>query len=136
MLVSYAVTKTQLDEARSGAGPQFIEALTYRIGAHTTSDDPSKYRDEDELAFWTARDPIARFRAYLESQGMPGSFFDEVDQQAADEVSDFRRDVLALEPPPVENMFAHVYSAPHAPVEAQAKWFAEFHASFIEGDGS
>ena len=136
VLVSYAVSKTMLDDARSGSGPQFIEALTYRIGAHTTSDDPSKYRDDDELAFWTARDPISRFRAYLESQDMPGSFFDEVDQQASDEVSEFRREVLALEPPDPANIFSHVYSAPHAPLEAEAQWFAEFQASFVDGDGS
>ena len=133
VLVSYAVTKTMLDEARAGSGPQFIEALTYRIGAHTTSDDPSKYRDEDELAFWTARDPIARFRAYLQGQGMPESYFAEVDQQAADEVSDFRREVLALQPPSTPAIFEHVYSAPHQPVQAQAKWLAEFEASFVDG---
>ena len=132
-LISYAVTKEMLDQTRSGGGPQFIEALTYRIGAHTTSDDPSKYRDEDELAFWTERDPIARFRAYLTSQGMGGEYFDSVDQQAADEVADFRRDVLALEAPPTSAMFEHVYSAPHKPLEAQAKWLAEFEASFVRG---
>jgi pyruvate dehydrogenase E1 component alpha subunit len=132
VLISYAVTQQMLDDARSGAGPQFIEALTYRIGAHTTSDDPTKYRDDDELAFWTARDPIARFRAYLEGKGTPGSFFTEVDQQAADEVSDLRKDVLALEQPPSTNIFAHVYSGEHKPLEAQAAWLEEFEGSFVQ----
>lgn len=132
VLVSYAVTRQMLDDTRSGAGPQFIEALTYRIGAHTTSDDPTKYRDDDELRFWSQRDPIARFRAYLSAQGMPESYFAEIDQQAADEVSQLRREVLALEKPPSTNIFSHVYSAPHAPLEAQAQWLAEFEASFVD----
>ncbi|CAI8297842.1 MAG: 3-methyl-2-oxobutanoate dehydrogenase subunit alpha [Cellulomonadaceae bacterium TMED98] len=131
-LISYAVTREMADQARSGSGPQFIEALTYRIGAHTTSDDPTKYRDEDELRFWTDRDPIARFGAFLRAQGEQQAFFDEVDQQGLDEVSDFRRDVLALGKPEPSEMFRHVYSAPHAPVEAQAAWFAEYEASFVD----
>jgi 2-oxoisovalerate dehydrogenase E1 component alpha subunit len=58
VLASYAVTRKNLDEARAGSGPRMIEALTYRIGAHTTSDDPSKYRLDDEVTAWIARDPI------------------------------------------------------------------------------
>ena len=60
VLASYAVTRVALDEARSGAGPRAIEAMTYRMGAHTTSDDPTKYRTSDEEQSWARRDPIAR----------------------------------------------------------------------------
>ena len=63
VLASYAVTAKHLDDARSGEGPSLIEALTYRMGAHTSSDDPSKYRTDDEVAYWAARDPLIRFRA-------------------------------------------------------------------------
>jgi 2-oxoisovalerate dehydrogenase E1 component alpha subunit len=134
-LISYAVTKQNMDRARSGHGPQFIEALTYRIGAHTTSDDPTKYRDEDELKFWLERDPIGRFRFYLANRGHSEEFFDEVDTEARDEVSGFRRDVLALEPPASSTIFEHVYSAPHKNLEAQAQWLAEFEDSFVPGEG-
>ncbi|MEY3614871.1 MAG: hypothetical protein RL752_779, partial [Actinomycetota bacterium] len=70
VLACYAATKVHMDEAREGAGPYLIEALTYRIGAHTTSDDPSKYRDEAEVEYWKARDPIARFETFLRRQGV------------------------------------------------------------------
>ena len=131
-LISYAVTREMADQARSGVGPQFIEALTYRIGAHTTSDDPTKYRDEDELRFWTERDPIARFEAFLRAQGEQDSFFQEVGEQARDEVSDLRKEVLALPTPEPSKMFKHVYSADHAPLQAEAKWFADYQGSFVE----
>ncbi|MFM6966739.1 MAG: thiamine pyrophosphate-dependent enzyme, partial [Rhodoluna sp.] len=60
VLASYAVTAKHMDDARAGLGPSFIEALTYRIGAHTTSDDPTKYRSNDEVEYWKARDPLTR----------------------------------------------------------------------------
>jgi 2-oxoisovalerate dehydrogenase E1 component alpha subunit len=64
------VTGALLDDARAGRGPALIEALTYRIGAHTTADDPTKYRTDEELAEWTARDPILRLRHHLEQRGV------------------------------------------------------------------
>ena len=69
VLASYAVSRVALDEARAGGGPRAIEALTYRMGAHTTSDDPTKYRTADEERSWAERDPILRMRAYLEGRG-------------------------------------------------------------------
>ena len=68
-LAVHAVTTAALERARSGNGPTFIEAYTYRMGAHTTSDDPTKYRLADELEHWRARDPLRRLRAYLERVG-------------------------------------------------------------------
>src|SRR5690606_16651315 len=70
VLASYAVTAKRLDDAREGKGPSLIEAVTYRIGAHTSSDDPSKYRSAEELEHWVSRDPIVRFRRFLESEGV------------------------------------------------------------------
>ena len=63
---AYAVTRTALDDARHGQGPTLIEAYTYRMGAHTTSDDPTRYRIASEVEAWQAKDPIARLRAFLE----------------------------------------------------------------------
>ncbi|QHC56577.1 pyruvate dehydrogenase E1 component alpha subunit [Rathayibacter tanaceti] len=130
VLASFAVTAKHLGDARSGGGPQFIEALTYRIGAHTSSDDPTKYRTDDELASWVARDPITRFAAYLRGEGASQSFFDEVDEEAADFAADIRRRLLTLEPPPSEVIFDHVYSEPHALVEEQKAWLQRYEESF------
>ena len=65
VLAVYAVTQQALNAARSGNGPTFIEAYTYRMGAHTTSDDPTKYRVSAEVEVWKHRDPIERLKSYL-----------------------------------------------------------------------
>jgi len=132
-LMSYAATRLSLDAARAGQGPHFIEALTYRIGAHTTSDDPTKYRDEDELAFWQAHDPIDRFRAFLERQGVEGSFFDSVAEEADDYAADIRRRTLAIEDPPLEDIFRHVYTEDHALMSDEWEWLKEYTQSLDEG---
>ncbi|PPH57233.1 pyruvate dehydrogenase (acetyl-transferring) E1 component subunit alpha [Rathayibacter sp. AY1D7] len=130
VLASYAVTAKHLQDARSGGGPQFIEALTYRIGAHTSSDDPTKYRTDDELASWVAKDPITRFAAFVRSEGVEQSVFDEGDEEAKDFASDIRRRLLALEVPPTGVMFDHVYSEPHVLVEEQKAWLQRYEESF------
>lgn len=133
VLASYAVSRTALDEARTGQGPRAIEAVTYRLGAHTTSDDPTKYRGSDEEQSWAQRDPIARMRAYLESRGAAASFFDEVDAEAADAAEDLRARTVELGPPPVSRMFDHVYSEPHPLIAEQKEWLARYEASFEGG---
>ena len=70
MLACYAVTDNAVARVRAGGGPVLIEALTYRMGPHTTSDDPTRYRDPAELARWADRDPIERYRRYLERIGV------------------------------------------------------------------
>ncbi|MRH28466.1 pyruvate dehydrogenase (acetyl-transferring) E1 component subunit alpha [Microbacterium sp. SYP-A9085] len=133
VLASYAVTRRALDEARSGAGPRAIEAVTYRMGAHTTSDDPTKYRTGDEEASWAQRDPIARMRAYLRGRGASDAFFDEVDAEAAAGAASIRERTTALGAVPTSTMFDHVYSEPHPLVERQQQWLADYEASFQEG---
>lgn len=135
VFASYAVTAKQLDDARSGKGPSLIEAHTYRIGAHTSSDDPTKYRTDAELDSWIARDPIARMEAFLRNSGAPQSLFDEVHQEAADFASDIRRRTVTLENPDPASMFNHVYSDPHPVVEEQAAWLEAYEASFDEQGG-
>lgn len=132
VLMSYAATRMSMDAARSGSGPHFIEALTYRIGAHTTSDDPTKYRDEDELAFWQAHDPIDRYRAYLKGHGVEEAFFDRIAQEAEDYAADIRARTLALESPPVSEMFEHVFRDPHPVIDAERAWLEGYLASFDE----
>lgn len=130
VLISYAATAESLDAARSGQGPRFIEALTYRMGAHTTSDDPTKYRTDEEVAYWKARDPIARYETFLRGRGASDEFFAEVATEGNDLAADARRQTLAMEPPPADSMFRHVYGAEHPLMAEQAEWLARYEASF------
>ena len=128
VLASYAATKIHMDEAREGAGPFLIEALTYRIGAHTTSDDPSKYRSNDEVEEWKAKDPIARFETFLRRQGVEDSFFEEVEAAGDALAKDIREQTFALTTPPLENIFNHVYSEEHPEIERQRMWLKAYEA--------
>ncbi|UPL14015.1 thiamine pyrophosphate-dependent dehydrogenase E1 component subunit alpha [Microbacterium galbinum] len=133
VLASYAVSRTALDEARAGQGPRAIEAVTYRLGAHTTSDDPTKYRGNDEEESWAQRDPITRMRAFLENRGAAASFFADVDAEGADAAEDLRARTVELGPPPVSRMFDHVYSEAHPLIAEQKAWLAKYEASFEGG---
>lgn len=133
VLASYAVSRLALDEARAGDGPRAIEAMTYRMGAHTTSDDPTKYRTSDEEQSWARRDPIARMRAYLEGRGAAASFFDEVDADAQAYADDVRVRTNALGTIEPDSMFAHVYSEDHPLMVEQRRWLAAYEASFEKG---
>ncbi|WP_156761695.1 thiamine pyrophosphate-dependent dehydrogenase E1 component subunit alpha [Microbacterium karelineae] len=133
VLASYAASRMSLDEARAGGGPRAIEAVTYRMGAHTTSDDPTKYRTRDEEESWARRDPIARMRAFLENRGAESAFFADVDAEGEALAADARARVATFEAPSPESMFAHVYSDPHPLMERQAQWLAEYEASFEGG---
>jgi pyruvate dehydrogenase E1 component alpha subunit len=136
VLASYAVTRTALDEARSGQGPRAIEALTYRMGAHTTSDDPSKYRTSDEEESWRRRDPIDRMRAFLLSRGASAAFFADVDAECAAVAEDIRVRTTALGGLEPRAMFDHVYSEPHPLVEAERAWFTDYEAAFDPEEAS
>lgn len=133
VLASYAVARTALDEARDGRGPRAIEAVTYRRGAHTTSDDPTKYRTKDEEALWAERDPIARMRAYLLARGASERFFADVDAEGEAVSADLRERIVTLDAPVPQSMFAHVYSDPHPLVDEQRRWLADYEATFEEG---
>ncbi|MCU1542892.1 MAG: thiamine pyrophosphate-dependent dehydrogenase component subunit alpha [Microbacteriaceae bacterium] len=130
VLASFAVTKHNLDAARAGEGPRLIEALTYRMGAHTSSDDPTKYRLDSEVEYWLARDPITRFETWLRSRGEGDAFFSEVAEEAEDFAADVRKRTLALEVPSTDLMFDHVYSEPHPVLAAQKQWLEQYDASF------
>jgi len=130
ILASYVVTAKHMDDARNGEGPSMIEALTYRMGAHTSSDDPSKYRTDEEVAYWAARDPLLRFRSFLEQQGVGQGFFDSADEEGADLAADVRRRTMALEAPAQDTIFEHVYSEPHPRMDEQKQWLADYEASF------
>jgi 2-oxoisovalerate dehydrogenase E1 component alpha subunit len=134
VLVSYAVTRQSLEEARSGAGPSLIEAVTYRMGAHTTADDPTKYRTDAEVAYWAERDPITRYRTWLEGRGASAEFFADVDTEAADVAADLRKRALELTAPTREKIFAHVYSEPHPLMNEEAAWLDTYESGFEGGE--
>ena len=132
VLASWAVTRVALDEARAGLGPRAIEAMTYRMGAHTTSDDPTKYRTSDEEESWRRRDPIARMKTFLLGKGASEAFFADVEAECAAVAEDIRirtGELGGLEP---HTMFENVYSEPHPLVDEQRRWFADYEASFEE----
>ncbi|WP_372594772.1 pyruvate dehydrogenase (acetyl-transferring) E1 component subunit alpha [Actinotalea sp.] len=136
VLACYAVTAEALERARSGGGPTFIEAFTYRMGAHTTSDDPTKYRTSEEEQSWREKDPIDRLRAYLESIGeLPQSFLDSLDAEAEAFGERLRTEVRAMQPPPTSSMFEHVYAGPHAIVDAERAWFEQYEQGFEDVAG-
>ncbi|MBV8715725.1 MAG: thiamine pyrophosphate-dependent dehydrogenase E1 component subunit alpha [Chloroflexi bacterium] len=83
VLAVHAVSDWALQRARSGEGPTLVEALTYRIGAHTTADDPRRYQPPDEIEHWRGRDPLTRFRAYLEGRGLWDEDAEQETAQAA-----------------------------------------------------
>lgn len=132
VLASYAATRLAMDAARAGHGPRFVEALTYRMGAHTSSDDPSKYRDDAELDFWRRNDPIERFESFLRGRGEGEAFFADVAAEAEDLAADARRRTTALGGLPASDIFSNVYSEPHPLMDAQAQWLADYEASFEE----
>jgi pyruvate dehydrogenase E1 component alpha subunit len=131
VLATYAVTRAALDNARHGQGPTLIEAYTYRMGAHTTTDDPTRYRVASEVEEWAAKDPIARVRAFVEKQRIADAdFIAEVDEQAKQEALHLRERVLAMPDPHPLTLFDHAYPNGSPVVDAQRERFAEYLDSF------
>jgi 2-oxoisovalerate dehydrogenase E1 component alpha subunit len=120
VLACLAVTRAALEHARSGAGPFFIEAFTYRMGPHTTSDDPGRYRPAAEMEAWKKKDPIKRLRTFLVNEGMADdAFFAEVDEEGDRLALELRQGVVAMPDPPVDALFEHAYAQRHALLEEE-----------------
>lgn len=130
VLACYAVTKAALQKAREGAGPTLIEAYTYRMGAHTTSDDPSKYRDPGEVEDWKAKDPLARVRSYLESVGTPHGFFGQLDDEAEALGKHLREACKAMPEPNMAALFDQVYVDQSPELVAQKAEYIAYRDSF------
>lgn len=133
VLAVMAATRVALDRARSGGGPTFIEAVTYRMGPHTTSDDPSRYVDPLQREEWAAKDPLARVEAHLRSLGALDDGLAASVAAAADEVAArFRAGCLALDDPAPLSVFDHAYAEPHSGLERQRSQYR----AYLEGFGS
>ena len=120
VLATYAVARKAVDRARRGEGPALIEAMTYRMEAHTTADDPTRYRTPEELEEWKRRDPIARFETFLEKEGLlDDAFRDEIDEEAKGYAARMRAEIYdAPHGDPLE-LFEHVYVEPPPSYEEQ-----------------
>jgi 2-oxoisovalerate dehydrogenase E1 component alpha subunit len=131
VLATYAVTRAALDNARHGQGPTLIEAYTYRMGAHTTSDDPTRYRIASEVEAWQAKDPIARVRAFIEKQQIADAdFFTEIDEQARREAVHLRERVLSMPNPEPVKLFDNVYPTGSPLLDTQREQFSRYLESF------
>jgi pyruvate dehydrogenase E1 component alpha subunit len=136
VLACYAVTRKALDDARHGQGPTLVEAYTYRMGAHTTSDDPTRYRIAAEVEEWKGKDPIKRLRAYLEREEIADdAFFGSVEDEAAREAVSLRERVLAMPDPQPLDMFDHVYPGGSPEVDQQRAEFGRYLESFAGAGG-
>ncbi len=114
-VVSEAVTR-----ARNGEGPTLIEAVTYRLGPHTTADDPSRYRDEDDTVEWREKDPLERVRLLLErAGGWTPAWQAELETRASDVIEEAVAMAEALPQPTAEEMLLRMYEQPTSPIESQ-----------------
>jgi 2-oxoisovalerate dehydrogenase E1 component alpha subunit len=113
VLAVYAVTREAVERARAGEGPTLIEAITYRIGSHSTADDAARYRDDEEVTAWRERDPIDRYRTHLLDAGtIDDAFVRSCDEEAEGWVADVRADLTALGEPPAAELFDHALADP------------------------
>ena len=135
VLAVMAATRVALDRAHTGGGPTYIEAVTYRMGPHTTSDDPTRYRSAEELAEWKAKDPISRLEKYLESRGaMTEELRARVKAKADSVAAEFRAGCIAMPKPEVMSMFDNVQVDPNPVLERQRAQYAAYLATFEGGE--
>jgi len=121
LLAVYAAAREAVERARRGDGPTLIECVTYRLGVHTTADDPTKYRSAEEVAEWERKDPLTRFSAYLQKRNLlEEGLEDRVDAEIAEAVARFE----ALPPADALTMFDHVYAELPPQLRAQRESLA------------
>jgi pyruvate dehydrogenase E1 component alpha subunit len=131
VLAVHAAAREALAKARSGGGPTLIEAFTYRMGDHTTSDDAARYRTKEEVLEWERRDPLLRFRLYLGRKGLWDEAYEKtVQEEAAAFVEKAVADAEARPPATPEDLFSYTYGTMPPDLEAQ---LGELKASLAGG---
>ncbi len=131
VLAVLAVTRAALAHAREGSGPMLVEAFTYRMGAHTTSDDPTRYRLSAELESWKLKDPIERVKAYLVRSGKADqAFFDAVAAESAQLATRVRTGCLEMADPGPLSIFEHVYAEQHPLIDEEREQFGRYLETF------
>jgi pyruvate dehydrogenase E1 component alpha subunit len=125
-LAMYRATKDALDRAHAGEGPTFIEAVTYRMMMHTTADDPTKYRSDAEVEEWRTRDPLLRFRIYLEKKGIwDDAKQKKLDEEIKNEVDATVKEFEAMKDFKPDAPFDFVFGTRHDEIEEQRQAFLE-----------
>jgi pyruvate dehydrogenase E1 component alpha subunit len=133
VLACVAAMRWALDHARSGKGPAYLEAVTYRMGPHTTADDPKRYRSDEELEQWRRRDPITRLEAHLRAAGeLTEEHVAAVQKQADEMAREMRAACLGMTTRPAMAVFDRVYAEPHSGLERERDEYAAYLATFEE----
>jgi 2-oxoisovalerate dehydrogenase E1 component alpha subunit len=137
VLACLAVTRKALQAAREGQGPTMIEAFTYRMGAHTTTDDPTRYRLAAELETWKLKDPIERVKAYLvRTESADEKFFSDLDAESDEVGARIRKACREMPDPDPLTIFENVYAGPNALLESERDQFAAYLESFAVEEAS
>ena len=121
VLAVYAATREAVDRARAGDGPTLLECVTYRLAMHTTADDPTKYRSEEEVREWERKDPMTRFGAYLKQKNI---LVEGLEREVDEEIAAAIRRFEAMPPPDPLRMFEHVYAERSAGLAEQREELA------------
>ncbi|HEY2956136.1 MAG TPA: thiamine pyrophosphate-dependent dehydrogenase E1 component subunit alpha [Candidatus Eisenbacteria bacterium] len=123
ILAVIAATREAVERARRGEGPTLVEALTFRMGGHSSSDDPTRYRDAALVAYWEARDPVTRLRTWLTGSGALAPADEERwTAEINDEIGAAITAAESLPPPPIESLFADVYKDMPRHIEEQMRY--------------
>ena len=116
-------TREAVDKARSGGGPTLIEGVTFRFGPHTTADDPTKYRTDEEIERWKPLDPMIRLRSYLKAKGL---WSEEVEtrmtEDAQKEIDQAVKDAEAVPAPELNEIFEYVFAEMTPPLKEQLEY--------------
>lgn len=134
VLAVLAATRWAADHARTGNGPAFLELVTYRMGPHTTSDDPTRYRNEADVELWAQRDPIARVEAYLRSlKELDDSHLEAANEKADAVAAELRAACIGMVTRPALAVFDGVYAEPHSGIRRQRDDYAAYLDGFEGG---
>jgi len=122
VLKVFEATQKAVEKARAGKGPTLIEAVTYRMGSHSSSDDPTRYRPDEELAAWQQKDPLTRFFAYLKNEQLWTETKDKkLTESLNDQISQAIKTAEAAPPLAAETLFTDVYATPPPHLAQQSK---------------
>jgi 2-oxoisovalerate dehydrogenase E1 component alpha subunit len=133
-LAVYAVTQEAAEWVRSGNGPALIEAETYRMAGHSSSDDPKRYRSPAELAHWEDRDPLLRLETLLKTGDTPQSYFDQLADEAVNFAAAARQACKRLADPDLAGLFDRVYAEPHPVTTRERESFLAARAELEMGN--
>ncbi len=126
LLAVYREVRRAVDRARSGGGPTFLELVTFRMGGHSSADDPTRYRDAAQVGAWEARDPLVRLRAHLEACGLWDAAREEaLETRQRAEINEAVKTAEQAEPPPALDLLEDVYETPPPSLLEQRRALAQ-----------